>query len=101
MSQLNQGARPLGSPCIDFASQRVKLIDIDYNRLPYFILPPPLLEALHLRAGGVRHRVQAADPAEAAVRVQAARDAGGTVGMLNGGHHVTPDQFRVCLSGGE
>ena len=101
MSQLNQGARPPGSSCSDFDSQRVKLIDIDYDRLPYFILPPPLLEALHLRAGGVRHRVQAADPAEAAVRVQAARDAGGTVGMLNGGHHETPDQFRVCLSGGE
>ena len=36
--------------------------------LPDFILPPPLLEALHFRAGGVGHRFQAPDPAEAARR---------------------------------
>ena len=59
------------------------------SSLPNFILSSPLLEALHFRAGGVRDRVQAADPAETAVRVQAARNARRPVRMLDGGHNET------------
>ena len=58
--------------------------------MPDFVLPPPLLEALLLRAGGVRDRVEAPDPAEAAVVVEAPGDARRPVRVLDRGDHEPP-----------